>query len=77
MSLRPRTVDFRTAKRSLHFAFEQNERLLKVMPVGWRPASWRYMHIDHAIASVRRLAWYGDRVGVADQADMKESVGLG
>jgi len=63
------------AAESCHdLAFEHDEGLFEVVPMGRRPAAWRYVHVDHAEAPVRLIAGDGDRVGVADQADMRKAL---
>jgi len=56
----------------LHLTFEQDKGLLEVVPVWWRPAPWRDVHIDNAEASIGLVARHGDGVGTADQADVRE-----
>src|SRR5450755_3483918 len=60
----------------LHLAFEQDKGLLKVMPVWRRAASRRDMHINYAEASIGLLTCDGDCVGIADEANVRELVGL-
>jgi hypothetical protein len=50
--------------------------LLEVMPMRWRPAAWRDVHINYAESSICVFACHGDRVGIADETDMREVVGL-
>jgi hypothetical protein len=46
------------------------------MPMQWRAAPWRDMHINYAEASCGLLTRHGDGVGVADQTDVREVIGL-
>jgi hypothetical protein len=64
------------AEGCFHLAFEQDKGLLEVMPMRWRSATWRDVHINYAEASIGLLARHGDGVGVADQTDVREVVGL-
>src|ERR1700722_11939278 len=41
-----------------------------------RSAIWRDVHINYTEAPVSLLAGYGDGVGIADQTDVREVVGL-
>src|SRR5208282_544088 len=67
---------FLAAKSCFHIAFEQDESFLEVVPMRRRPSAWRDMHIDHAEASIRLLARDCDGVGIADQTDVRQVVGL-
>ena len=53
-------------------AFEQNECLLEVVTVRRRSAPRRNVHIDDAETATGVVAADGDRVGVADQADVRQ-----
>ena len=59
-----------------HLAFEEDKGLFEVMPMRWRPATWRDVHINDAEASIGLLPRHGDGVGIADQTDVREVVGL-
>ena len=63
-------------KGRFHLAFEQDKGLLEVMPMRGRPAPWRDVHINNAEASIGLLARHCDRVGIADQTDVRKVVGL-
>src|ERR1700688_471837 len=63
-------------ERCLHFPFEQDKGLFEVMPMRWRPAAWRDVHINYAESSICVVARHGDRVGIADETDVREVVGL-
>ena len=60
-----------------HLAFEQDKSFLEVVPVWWRTAAGRDMHVDDAEAPGSLLAGHGDGVGISDQSDVREVVGLG
>ena len=70
------TIDILAAESGFHFAFEQDKGLFEVMPMQWRAATWRDMHINYAEASCGLLACHAHGVGVADQTDVREVVGL-
>ena len=46
------------------------------MAVRWRTPAGRDMHVDDAEASGSLLACNGDGVGISDQPDVREVVGL-
>ena len=46
------------------------------MPMRWRAATWRDVHIDDAESSAGLLARHRDGVGIPDQTDVREFVGL-
>ena len=64
------------AEGRFHLTFEQDKGLLEVMPMWRRSATWRDVHVDDAEASVGLLARHGDGVGIADETDVREVVGL-
>jgi hypothetical protein len=49
-----------------HLALKQDEGLLEVMPVRWRTAAGRDVHVDDAEASGSLLAGHGDGICIAD-----------
>jgi hypothetical protein len=55
-----------------HLAFEDDKGLLEVMPVPWRTAAGRDVHVDDAEASGSLLAGHGNGVGIADQPDVRQ-----
>ena len=58
---------FLTTKRRFHFAFQENEGLLEVMPMRRRASSRRNMHIDYAEPPGCLRSGNGDGVGVSHQ----------
>jgi hypothetical protein len=64
------------AEGRFHLTFEQDKGLLEVMPMRRRSATWRDVHVDDAEASVGLLARHGDGVGIADETDVREVIGL-
>ena len=71
-----RTIRLLATEGRFHLAFEQDKGLLEVMPMRGRPALWRDVHINYTEASIRLLARHGDRVGISDQTEVREVVGL-
>jgi hypothetical protein len=61
---------FFAAESGLDLALEDCEGLLKIMPVRWRAATWRDVHVDQAVSAVGVFACQQKRIGVADQADV-------
>ena len=66
----------RATESCFHLAFEEDKGLLEVMAVRWRTAAGRDMHVDDAEASGSLLACNGDGLGISDQPDVREVVGL-
>ena len=66
----------RAAESGFHLAFEEDKGFLEVMAVRWRTAAGRDVHVDDAEASGSLLACNGDGVGISDQPDVREVVGL-
>ena len=66
----------RPTESGFHLAFEEDKGLLEVMAVRWRAPAGRDMHVDDAEASGSLLACNGDGVGISDQPDVREVVGL-
>src|SRR5947209_5196053 len=60
----------------LHLTLEQDRGLLEVVSMGWRPATWRDVHIDDTKLSIGILARHGDGVGITDQPNVREVAGL-
>ncbi len=59
-----------------HLAFEQDKSFLEVVPVWWWTAAGRDMHVDDAEASGSLISCHGDGVGISDQPDVGEVIGL-
>ena len=66
---------FLAAKGQFDFAFEENEGLFVVVAMRAGSAAERDEHVDDAEAAVGLGSGDSDRVGVADQADMREFYG--
>jgi hypothetical protein len=64
------------AESGFHLALEEDKGLLEVMAVRWRTAARRDMHVDDAEASSSLLTSHGNGVGISDQPDVEEIVGL-
>jgi hypothetical protein len=64
------------AEGRFHLPFEQDKGLLEVMPMRWRPATGRDVHINDAKATGSIVARQGYGVGIADQTDVREVFGL-
>ncbi len=64
------------AEGGFDLSFEDDERFFEVVAMGRRSSAGGDVHIDDAEASVGLLASYGDGVGVADESDVWEVVGL-
>lgn len=62
----------RPSEGELEFALKKGERFFEVMTVRRRPSTWGNMHVDQAEAARRVLAGEKDRVGVSDDANVRE-----
>lgn len=65
------------AKSCFQLTFEKDEGLLKIVPVRRRAAAWGDVHVNYAEAPGSLFASYGHGVGVADQTDVRKTVGMG
>ena len=71
---------FLSPKCGLHLALKQDECFLEVMAMRPRATAWQNVHVDHAKASVGLLAGNRDGVGIAHDANVRQTLiylGLG
>src|SRR5882724_1023127 len=60
------------AKRGLDFAFQNRERLLKIVPMRRRAAAGRNVHVDQAVTPGGVLTREKNRVCVASHANVRK-----
>lgn len=65
---------FCAAKGDLNLAFKNRERLIEVVPMGRRPAAGRNVHINQAVATSGIPARQKDRVRVANDPQVGQSL---
>src|SRR5690606_16290362 len=58
------------AEGELHFARQDGERLLKIVPVRRRPAAGWDMHVDQAVLAAGLLARKQHGVGITDETEV-------
>ena len=61
-------------ERHPHLPVQDGEHLLEVVPVRRRPAAGRDVHVDEGVLAGGVLAGHQDRVGVADQPDVRQAL---
>ena len=62
------------AKGHLDLAVKDGEHLLEVVPVRRRPAARGHVHVDERVLTGGVLAGDEDRVGVADEPDVRQAL---
>lgn len=60
------------AKGRFHLAFEQNKGLFKVVTMQRRSAAGWDVHVDQAETARSCLPWDSNRIGIANQADVRQ-----
>src|SRR5947207_8805626 len=62
-----------SSTRCFDLALQNDEGLLKIVPMrGWASA-WRNMHVDHTEEAVCVVSGNGDCIGIANQAYMRQA----